>query len=218
MTIQTSRCLCIALLLALPLAQAPISSQAAQQGPKLATASDISEVLNQQIKEHHLAGMAGVVVRADGVVAVGVAGLRHLGESAPIKEHDLFHLGSNTKAMTATMIARLIDTGKLKWATAPLDVFPEMKDSIHPAFKSITLEQLFSHNAGIPPYTDTDSKGSSSYRNRLEQQPSSASSLPNGCSSTNQSLRQGQKPFIPMQDMRSRRPWRSESLGLPGRI
>lgn len=158
MILRTSRLFSLALLLALPLAQTPISSKATQQEQRPTTASDISKVLDQQINAHHLAGMAAVVVKADGVAAIGVAGIRHLGQSNPIDEHDLFHLGSNTKAMTATMIARLIEAGKLSWTTTPLEIFPEMKDSIHPAFKSITLEQLLSHYAGIPPYTDTDSK------------------------------------------------------------
>ena len=138
--------------------QAPIFGQAKQKELPPAPTSDIVKVLEQTIKEHHLIGMAAVVVRADRVAGVGAAGVRREGQSTPINVHDLFHLGSNTKAITATMIARLIEAGKLSWTTTPLDIFPEMKDSIHPAFKGITLEQLFSHYAGIPPYTDTDDK------------------------------------------------------------
>ena len=54
------------------------------------------------------------------------------------------------------MVARLIEAGKLSFATTPLDVFPELKDTIHPDFRRITIEQLLSHHAGIPAYTKID--------------------------------------------------------------
>ncbi len=156
--IRTPRVLVYTVLLAVTSVQCPIFGQAAQQELRPAPAPDIVKVLEQTIKEHHLVGMAAVVVRADSVAGIGSAGVRREGQSVPINVHDLFHLGSNTKAITATMIARLIEAGKLSWTTTPLDVFPEMKESIHPAFRAITLEQLFSHYAGIPPYTDGDAK------------------------------------------------------------
>ena len=156
--IRTARLLVYAVLFAVTSVQAPIFGQAAQQELQPAPSSNIAKILEHTIKEHHLVGMAAVVIRADSIAGTGSAGVRRAGHSTPINIHDLFHLGSNTKAITATMIARLIEAGKLSWTTTPLDVFPEMKDSIHPSFKTITLEQLFSHYAGIPPYTDTDSK------------------------------------------------------------
>jgi D-alanyl-D-alanine carboxypeptidase len=138
--------------------QSLLFGQSAQSELGFPPAPSISAILEREVQEHHLAGMAAIVVRADSVAGIGSAGVRRQGQSAHVGVHDLFHLGSNTKAITATMIARLIEAGKLSWTTTPLDAFPEMKDSIHPALKSITLEQLLSHHAGIPPYTDTDDK------------------------------------------------------------
>ncbi len=51
-------------------------------------------------------------------------------------------------------LARLVEEKKLAWTTTPLDVFPELKDTIYPALKQITIEQLLSHHAGIPSYHD----------------------------------------------------------------
>ncbi len=156
--IRTARVLVCTVLFAVTSVQSPIFGQAVQQELTPEPASNIAKVLEQAIKEHRLVGMAAVIVRADSAVGIGSAGVRKEGQGVPINTHDLFHLGSNTKAITATMIARLIEAGKLSWTTTPLDVFPEMKDSIHPAFRAITLEQLFSHYAGIPPYTDSEAK------------------------------------------------------------
>ncbi len=118
---------------------------------------DISKLLEKELQVNRLAGMA-VVVRADGAAVIGSAGVKRDGESAAIERGNLFHLGSNTKAFTATMIARLVETGKLSWATTPLDVFPELRATLHPALKDVTLEQLLSHHAGIAPYSDSSEK------------------------------------------------------------
>ena len=122
-----------------------------------AQSSDITELLQKQVLANHLAGIAVIVVRADSVIAVAAVGVRHDGQTTPIGSSDLFHLGSNTKAITATMIARVIQAGKLKWSTTPADVFPELNDA-DPALKRITVEQLLSHYAGLPPYEDTSDK------------------------------------------------------------
>ena len=155
-SIQTAALRILQVLLLVTCIQSLLFGQGTQSGPP--PAPDISKVLEQEIQEHHLAGMAAVVVHANSVAGIGSAGVRRQGQNAAVEATDLFHLGSNTKAITATMIACLIEAGKLSWTTTPLDAFPEMKDSIHPALKSITLEQLLSHHAGIPPYTDTDDK------------------------------------------------------------
>lgn len=41
--------------------------------------------------------------------------------------NDRFHIGSNTKAMTAFVIAKYVENGKLKWTTQFFDLFPEWK-------------------------------------------------------------------------------------------
>lgn len=65
---------------------------------------------------------------------------------------DRFHIGSNTKAMTAFIIARYVEKGKLKWTTKFFDLFPEWKEKSSPGYDSITLQDLLSHKAGIQPF------------------------------------------------------------------
>lgn len=66
--------------------------------------------------------------------------------------NDRFHIGSNTKAMTAFMIARYVESGKLKWDTKFFDLFPEWKEGSNKAYSDITLQDLLSHRAGIQPF------------------------------------------------------------------
>lgn len=63
--------------------------------------------------------------------------------------NDRFHIGSNTKAMTAFMIAKYVEKGKLQWSTKFFDVFPEWKGESKLGYANITLMQLLSHRAGI---------------------------------------------------------------------
>jgi CubicO group peptidase (beta-lactamase class C family) len=42
-----------------------------------------------------------------------------------VTTNDVFHIGSCTKSMTATLTAMLIEEGKLRWDTTIADVFPE---------------------------------------------------------------------------------------------
>lgn len=66
--------------------------------------------------------------------------------------NDRFHIGSNTKAMTAFVIAKYVEKGKLKWTTKFFDIFPEWKDSSKVKYYNITLQDLLSHRARIQPF------------------------------------------------------------------
>lgn len=129
-----------------------LPGQVSQALPVPEQTAEIESLLKKQVKDQHLVGIAAIVFRSHTIVSIGSAGVRHQGESAPLGSADLFHLGSNTKAVTAAMIARLVETGKLSWTTTALEIFPELGKTMHPAFRQITIEQLLSHHAGIPPF------------------------------------------------------------------
>lgn len=93
------------------------------------------------------------VIRADRTVEVAVAGVRKAGQDGAVQKSDLFHLGSMTKALTATMIGTLVDDGLLRWDMTLGDGFPEFADSIRAAYANVTLEQLLTHTSGLPRYT-----------------------------------------------------------------
>ncbi|MBL8979062.1 MAG: beta-lactamase family protein [Gemmatimonadetes bacterium] len=123
-----------------------------RNGPDLPpAASALDSVLLEARAAAGLPAMAAIVVRADTTLAIGAVGVRKQGGHAAVSTADRFHLGSNVKAMTATMIATLVEEGALHWATRPVDVFPELAGEINPAFGQVTLEQLLQHRAGIEP-------------------------------------------------------------------
>lgn len=66
---------------------------------------------------------------------------------------DYFHLGSNTKAITAFIAGYLVERQKISWDTKFFTLFPEWKAGADPAYFNITLSDLLSHRARIKPYT-----------------------------------------------------------------
>ncbi len=63
--------------------------------------------------------------------------------------NDEFHLGSDTKAMTATLLALLVDEGKLSWKSTLAELFPDLAKTMNPAYRQVTLEQMLAHRAGF---------------------------------------------------------------------
>jgi len=116
---------------------------------------DLSSLLAESVKKHKLPGMAAAIVEGGRITAIGAAGVRVRGHQEKITTDDLFHIGSDTKNMTATLIAVLIEEGKLRWNSTPAEVFAGHGiQHIDPAWKQVTLEELLSHHAGVRPNPD----------------------------------------------------------------
>jgi CubicO group peptidase (beta-lactamase class C family) len=113
----------------------------------------VVENLNALLKpirqKYDLPALAGAIVTSKGLSAVGAVGVRKYGTNTPVTINDQFHLGSDTKAMTATMLATLVEEGKLSWATTIERVFPELAPKMNGAYRKVTLEQLLAHRAGL---------------------------------------------------------------------
>ena len=100
-------------------------------------------------RKHDLPALAGAMVTSDGLTGAGAVGVRKYGCNVAVSVEDQFHLGSNNKAMTATMLATLVEEGKLSWNTTLEEVFPELAQKMQPAYGRVTLEQLLAHRAGF---------------------------------------------------------------------
>lgn len=110
----------------------------------------IGELLKQVQQKSDVPAIAAALVTSDGLVAFGVAGVRKRGTTTPVTPADLWHLGSNTKALTATLVARLVEQGLLEWDTTLGEVFSDSSFEIHPDLQGVTVLQLLSHRSGLP--------------------------------------------------------------------
>jgi CubicO group peptidase (beta-lactamase class C family) len=52
--------------------------------------------------------------------------------------------------MTATLLGKLVDDGKLAWSTTLSDLFPATEFKLDSGYRSVTVEQLLAHRAGCP--------------------------------------------------------------------
>ena len=111
---------------------------------------DVSSLLAPIIQKNDVPGMAAAVVSNGETVAHGVAGVRTRGKSPKIAVADRFHIGSDTKAMTAMLCGILVDEGKLKWNQTLGETFPELKKTMDPRYQPVTLEQLLTNRSGAP--------------------------------------------------------------------
>lgn len=89
---------------------------------------------------------AGIVTR-QGLEWSGVRGVRRSGETDAATLNDRWHLGSNTKAMTAAVFARLVDQNRARWAMPLSEAFPGA--AIDPALAAVTVDDLMRHKAGL---------------------------------------------------------------------
>ncbi len=102
--------------------------------------------LNYQIPE-----IAYAVIDAKTTFEIAAIGKHAINLLDTASLNDRFHIGSNTKAMTAFMIAKYVEKGRIKWSTKFFDLFPEWKKESKSEYANITLKDLLSHRAGIHP-------------------------------------------------------------------
>jgi len=134
--------------LALPLLVALILvSSAVGISPADSHIADLLEPIRQKYK---LPAMAGAILTSKGLEAVGATGVRKSGTPVSVTVDDKWHLGSDTKAMTATIIAALIEKGKLRWDETLGQIFPHIAASMNPQMREVTILDLLSHRAGLP--------------------------------------------------------------------
>jgi CubicO group peptidase (beta-lactamase class C family) len=94
--------------------------------------------------------LAALAVRGDRTVARGIVGVR--AASSPVRAtlDDQFHLGSDTKAMTATVVATLIEAGRLDWSTTVGEILGDVVPAMDTAWRAVRVDQLLTHRAGAP--------------------------------------------------------------------
>ncbi len=117
-------------------------------GPSTRTVDDLSATLEPFRADAGLPALAGAVFRGGTLVALGATGVRKLGDVTKVTTADLFHLGSDTKAMTATLVGLYVDRGRLSFSDTVAALFPGA--TIDPGYAAVTLDQLLQHRGGLP--------------------------------------------------------------------
>lgn len=108
---------------------------------------DLTAFTEDLRSEHDLPALSVAAFDADGLLAIGAAGSRKAEGVVGVTTADRWHLGSDTKAMTATLTAVAIEAGQLDWEDTVPDLFPDL--TVDPAWGDVTVEDLLQHRSGM---------------------------------------------------------------------
>lgn len=132
----------------------PLSARESPPGSAERTIDSLEEIAAEALAAGGLPGIAVALVDRSGLRAIGVAGVRRRGEDSPIEPGDRFHLGSCTKAVTATLAAILVSEGRIRFESTVGEVLGESIPEMDAGWRDVTLEELLHHRGAAPPSPD----------------------------------------------------------------
>ncbi len=91
--------------------------------------------------------LAGVVTDGCHTLKLMADGTRRKGSAEAVSGSDLWHIGSNAKAMVAALYGRLVEQGSFTWGETVDQLFPEIP--VHQCWRVTKVEDLMSHRSGV---------------------------------------------------------------------
>ena len=130
--------------------EAPVTQEALDSAFKVAGDKVIALLDERRAAIGAPAFSAAVSINGQ-IVWRGAVGWADLKSKTPATPDTQFRIGSTSKAVTATALARMVDKGTID-LDAPISTY--MRDIPNPAWEKITPRQLASHMAGLPHYKE----------------------------------------------------------------
>jgi serine beta-lactamase-like protein LACTB len=112
-------------------------------------------LLKAHKKEINAPAISAAVAIDGQLVWAGATGWADIENKTPVSTNTQFRIGSTSKALTATALARLVDAGVIDLDKS-IDNY--IKSLPNPQWKTITPRQLASHMAGLPGYKQVKEK------------------------------------------------------------
>jgi CubicO group peptidase (beta-lactamase class C family) len=109
----------------------------------------VDRILTDAMRAFDVPGAALVIVRDDRVLILKGYGVKRFDRPDPVTPDTVFPLASCTKAFTSTLLAMLVDEGKLGWDDPVRDRLPGFRLSNPEADSKVTLRDLLCHRTGI---------------------------------------------------------------------
>ncbi|NQE93817.1 serine hydrolase domain-containing protein [Nocardia terpenica] len=122
--------------------------------------TDLRFALERFREMGQLPGLAAAVWRGSTLLATAAVGVRKYDHPAPVTVGDCWHLGSDTKAMTATLIGLFVDRGIFRFEDCLGELLAGgppcpgeaglVGAAVHRDYAGVTVEQLLHHRGGTP--------------------------------------------------------------------
>ena len=118
---------------------------------KVNTRNGFMTAIIEEIRvQHDLPALAGMIVtRQNGMFGAAVSGKRRVSQATPVTLNDMWHIGSNLKAITAHVAGIAVTEGKISWTTTLQQAYPELAGSMRPEYRTVTLRMLLGHIGGM---------------------------------------------------------------------
>jgi len=117
--------------------------------PEAGQHADYDRLVDAVVARYHLPGIAvGVIENGKVTYMRGVGELADTGR--PIDPDTLFKIASNSKAMTATVLARLVQQGKLRWDDPVRKYLPGFAMYDPWVTRNMQVGDLLVHHSGLP--------------------------------------------------------------------
>ena len=112
----------------------------------------INEYIQDVMTKNQIPGLSVAVVREGKPLLMKGYGIANLEHSIPATEKTVYEVASVGKTFTATVVMMLVEDGMIELDRAIADYL----DDLPPAWHSVTIKHILSHQSGIPNYTDAD--------------------------------------------------------------
>lgn len=112
-----------------------------------AGAPELAGIAADAVSNHRVPAMAVSRVSLDSGTKAGIAGTRSHGDDTPVGLDARFHLGSDTKAMTAVLVAQLVEMGRLSFDARIADVLPDV--NVDASLNEVTIRDVLGHRTGL---------------------------------------------------------------------
>jgi len=110
------------------------------------SSKQISQLVQHEMNELHIPGMAVAVIQDGKVLHLGTYGIANIEWDQPVTKTTAFQIASVTKLFTSTLVMKFIQDGKLNLDDPVTKFLPDAPAS----WKDILIKHLLSHQSGIP--------------------------------------------------------------------
>jgi len=130
-----------------------VPAGAAASNAQVAVTNDMLETFEATLADamdaFPVPGMAVAIVQGDTIVYAQGFGLRNRDGAVPVTPETLFRVGSDTKPMTALLLATLVDDGQLEWDQPVSAIWPDLDMPTAELTEAVRVRDLLSMRTGL---------------------------------------------------------------------
>ncbi len=138
------------------------------------SAPPVNDFVLNQMADRNIPGLAFAVVKDGVLVETGAYGLANVELAAPVTDRTVFAIGSITKSMTAIVVMKLVEDGRVALDDQVADHVP----GLPPAWAGVSVLHALSHTSGVPDFIENPCETPPRASNNTQDALAEAACLP----------------------------------------